>query len=339
MNNIRDPAVAAAMNGSPEAGRMVDSAINQTARQFAGDDGHGGDLVWSFLRRPDLSASADPLMDAKRYDKTLKDGRDAAKAYFSPLYYHINTKLRDAGDKAPDLIESIRSRTPEAPAQNPSSFVPDPAKVAAFSADMWHTPEGWLKNDYSDAMNAETFGTHFGDEAAAYLDHYKKMLGPGRSRDSKVDDTISGLMGLLEHSKMPQTMDLFRGVDGDGLRKIEAQLGVPLSSPEAIGREFTDPAFLSTAYHKPTSDQFAGLEPGYNRPDAGAVFHFPDVPEGKPASLMNDSEHEILFPPGRKIRIDDNSGYPHNIKATLYSALIAALAGRSYNHATEQGVL
>ena len=155
---------------------------------------------------------------------------------------------------------------------------------------------------------------------------------PSALADRKIREVrpvISGLSDLLEHSALPADMNLFRGIDAKGLKKIEKALGVKLSEPSAIGKQFTDPAFMSTAFDKSTADAFAGIEPGYNRPGQGVTFDFGQVPAGRPASFMNASENEVLFPPGRTIRIDDNKNYP-TINATLWSAILAALmAGNS----------
>ena len=149
---------------------------------------------------------------------------------------------------------------------------------------------------------------------------------PGRNANS--------LNRMFDVSRAPQDLrGLYRGVEGNGVKAIEHQLGVPIDSPEAIGRSFVEPGFLSTSSDDSISRNFAdavnyssGADPSF----AGrrALFEFNPVPAGRPAAPASLGESEILFPPGRRITIRDNSQYPH-IKADLLSALLAALGGAS----------
>lgn len=324
-----------AILSEPDAARKkVNKAINGIGNKF-GDDTDTRGLAEAFIKRPDLDAASDPMAVADKFHDAMEDGKKGANSYFSSLYYDINDHLRKTGaEKLPEEIARIRSAVPSARlSQTPVPLDENQqAMLGQFYKKYAYSPEGLkISGDLSKSVASEHLGEFFGEDAARYKPH---VLGDYvDDRTQRVDGAIKNLMTLIDHSRMPANMDLFRGIDGPGVKKIEQILGVKLNSPEAIGKEFTDPGFLSTAYEKSTANSFSGLEPGYNRPDSGAVFHFPDVPAGKPASFMNSTENEILFPPGRKIRIDDNSEYPNRIKATLYSAIMAAMAGRMARNA------
>lgn len=149
------------------------------------------------------------------------------------------------------------------------------------------------------------------------------------------DRSISDLSRVLGHSSLPADMSLSRGMDRRGLEYLESLLGVHPSDPAAAGRSFIDPGFLSTTFDNEIAHNFAMLPSDYvpgaaaDR-SAGAVFNFPKVPKGKSGLFINPGESEVIFPPGRRIQINDNSNFPY-IKASLYSSLLAAMGAGSAN--------
>lgn len=320
---------------APKYGRsIVNGALNDAANQFSRyGDPKDRELTKRFFRVPEIRPDSPDIDLATQIAEKLDNGAVGAKSYFGPDYYHINNHLRNLGPEAyQSEIADILGTRP-----NREAFKPDQSLVDAFIAKHEMHPYEMM-GEASAPYWKEALSKHFGDQAYDYIKHYENLaksdgsyVGPHEYDPDRIRGHIGNLMGLFDYSGLPEDMNLFRGVDGPGLKKIESILGVPLNSPEAIGKEFIDPGFMSTAYHKPTADAFAGLEKGYNRGKTGVVFDFPSVPAGKPASLMNTSEHEVLFPPGRRIRITDNANYPQ-IKAELYGTLLAALLGNAaYN--------
>ncbi len=152
---------------------------------------------------------------------------------------------------------------------------------------------------------------------------YTRLIGAGMD----IPEThVAGLMGLLDHSKLPHEMTLHRGISHKtAAKRIPEMLGVPLDSPEAMGKEFMEPGFMSTSLDPRSAESFGNVDPGYPKSQQGAVLHFPNVPAGKTGAYINAPEKEVIFPPGRRVRILDNSKYPH-ITAELLS-LLAALGG------------
>jgi hypothetical protein len=344
---------------------VVDSSIKNLGETF----GRGGGLLpkqeaqslaSSFIERPKFPPTPEGVEQANLFADTLGKGMDAANDYRGSGYEGINKHLRSLGDSAQDEIDAIRSgrfrreNPPGLSSIHPSpaqtgGLAPDPDKVTAFErAYGIGIDSKWMDKTPSPGA-IEAAKSAFGPEYQQYLDHF--LGSPGSSANSyapiaaprddlsEVRQSIDGLMGLFDHSRMPKDMQLYRGVGKKGMSAIEQQLGVPLSDPSAVGKEFTDPAFLSTAFNKPDADAFSGLSSHYEGKgyEHGVTFDFPNVPKGKTASMMNAGENEILFPPNRKIKITDNSAYPH-IKAELYGALLAALmGGRAANNYQQQG--
>jgi hypothetical protein len=334
-----------ASDGSPVGNAVRDSrnAIKHASSSFATNPVEQ-DLAARFIHAPDFHSAKDPEQLASNFAAKLERGRLGASNYFSPMYYDINQTLRGFDGDISPVISKIRSAKdfhnidfsdiPRANLANSNSgFIPDPAMIDKFNAaHKWYTPQEYIyANTQFPKVAPQAFKKIFGDEWEKYYDHFKLAgenemqngthVASTHGRGGDIYESISGLMDLLDHSRTPSKMDLFRGIDYKGVKKIEELIGAPLSSPQAVGRQFTDNGFLSTAYNRNVSDAFSGLTPGYNRPQSGAVFHFPEVPAGKQASFMNSSESEVLFPPGRKIRIDDNSDYPNSIRATLAARL------------------
>lgn len=153
--------------------------------------------------------------------------------------------------------------------------------------------------------------------------------------DVSRDHIIAGLMDLMDHSALPKEMKLWRGVGGKAVKDIEGRLGVSLRSPEAVGKEFTDPGFLSTTTDRGEAHRFSNYADAEN-PNTGVTFQFPNVPAGKTGSYINPFEQEVLFPPGRRIKITDNSNFPH-LKAELYTLLAAFGLGGAGAATQQQG--
>jgi hypothetical protein len=324
-------------------------------------------LASSFIERPNYPHTEEGIDQASLFAETLRNGTDSASVYRGSGYEGINKHLRSLGDSSQDEIDAIRSGRYRGNSGNSnnynkeisdlyetgelgsnSGFTPDPSKLKAFDRAYGIGIDSKWMDETPSPGAIEAAKAAFGPEYQQYLDHflgspdisansYAPIAAP-RDDLSEVRQSIDGLMGLFDHSRMPKDMQLYRGVGKKGMSAIEKQLGVPLSDPSAVGKEFTDPAFLSTSFNKGDADAFSALSSHYgNTPNHGVTFDFPNVPKGKTASMMNAGENEILFPPNRKIKITDNSAYPH-IKAELYGALLAALmGGRAANNYQQQG--
>jgi len=318
----------------------ADMAISNAADGLGYTD-QDKSLALKFFRHPDLNGSADPLSLADRFGTDLRNGVESASQYRGNPSNEINEALRNFGGNLDPMISKIRNTNDyntiehsammnvDIPKVNPD-FVADPTLMQRFTEAHPHeTPDSFISNNSQfKKYLPDEFKKIFGERSDDYLGHFRAVAARNAYETSDAFAnknstlrSISGLMDLLDHSRTPRPMELYRGVAVDGLKKIEDMIGVPLSSPEAIGREFTDNGFLSTSMDKNVSNMFAHLTPTFKGHASGAVFHFPDVPEGKSASYMNPMEREILFPPGRKIKIDDNSDYPNSIRATLATML------------------
>lgn len=344
----RRPAAQVAQASDPISTilRSVEGKVNNKI----GNYGQYGGAAYNAIDPGDIKSPLDAQLFAEKMDR----GLDAAGNYYGQTYYHLNKHLRGLGDKVPEQIAALRS-SPEAglmtkageyvtPSQNPSSELQNAISSFKQKYSTDPTDESFtglhpyqLKAWGGGAKtNEELLANHFGDLLPEYQQHIQdikngKSLGIPEYAQGKISNTIAGLMDLLDHSRLPTNTPMYRGVDGPGVSAIEEILGAKLNSPEAVGREFTDPAFLSGSPSYSTAEEFAGLRPGYYRPQSGVTFDFGELPAGKQAAMMNSAEYEYLFPPGRKIKITDNSQYPR-IKAELYAALLASMAGMRAAH-------
>ena len=294
------------------------------------DPHHVGDL-WTPENQELISARFPPEAE--------EDGFDRVK--------HFGDLISRGEMPRDELLEYIREATPLPPDTIDPALEHAAREFAGRYDRSYPTPSlDWLDQhpgvNRSDVVRSWLDFTNAPQHADD--DSISKMIGGLNTYASseylninkRYRDVASGVEGATHHwatpgldkvwdvARTPEDMpQLFRGVGGDAVEAIERQLGVPLHSPEAIGRTFTEPGVLSTADNIRTAQGYQGSSRG-----GGALFEFPDVPAGRPAMLGHLMENEVIFPPGRQLTIRDNSQYPH-IKADLLSALLAALGGAS----------
>lgn len=273
---------------------MLEEASQKMMSQWGGESlgraqPHAVGLAQAFAspaKLPRGQVKANALLEA--LTRQIEGGLNSIAEYSGPLYYGINKYLRETIGSNPERLDAILGELQGLGRQ--ASETMSPQKL-------------------SQLLQAES--------------NYADLHGFDPTRQSATRAAIGQILNLMEQFKTPQPLQLYRGVDWRTADRFRDLIGAPVTSPEAVGREIFDPAFLSTSLDRLTAQHFT-------RGPQGILFDLGQVPKGRTASFINPTEMEVLFPPGRRLQIEGlvspaDRRQAAVVKAKLWQALLAAM--------------
>lgn len=117
-----------------------------------------------------------------------------------------------------------------------------------------------------------------------------KYLRTGKGNKKEVQDAIDNITSLIDEGYIDSnSLKTFRGLPDIGIRNISDSLGFDIYSPEAIGKIFSDKAFMSTSLRPDTAAEFGNNLFNIKTQKGANGLYLPDL------GLYGKEEQELLL--------------------------------------------